>query len=273
VHGIGALHARDVVLVAHGLRQFVLLLLVEPAEGPAHVLDAFLVLDALEEALAHDGEALFGAHRFPYRLHALEVVLQGAQRRDAPCATRFAIALGQRGQQHGVGHFTCGLRERLDEGEVALVAAARVFLSFLELAEVGHHFIHEDHARPMVLQHGREHVLAGRGAAHVALLDARIRLCATELPYQLAPERMHLDAVHHLGLVGAELDAIEHHDARLRQGVNTFGLQQGLQRRNGVCWHIAPWPCGTREHACAFCRRRRPFAIGSPDRRPCRAGA
>ena len=107
--------------------------------------------------------------------------------------------------------------QRLGEGELGLEAARRQVALVVELARVGHPFVDQDQARPVLVEQLAQHV-AGAGRLLVVGLDAGEGLLAAELPGQLAPERAHHRAVRlGDGIARRDLVAHQHHAAGRRQ--------------------------------------------------------
>ena len=159
-------------------------------ERAADRLAGLRVAHRLEQPPADDLERLFGGDRLPERLHAPEGLLEGPERRDAALAAGLDVRLRQRREHDRVRHELRGLGQGLHEREVAVVGAAAQDLPFRELPDVGHQLVDQNNAGRVAFQKVAQHLLAGRRAGRVGLLDEREGVGSAELPGQLAPKRL-----------------------------------------------------------------------------------
>ena len=142
-------------------------------------------------------------------------------------AAGLELGLRQRAQEDGVGHQLARFGQRLQERQVAVVAAAAQELAGLELADVGDQLVHQHHARRVGREQRREHVLARRGAGGVGRLDGRERFLAAELPGELAPQGADAGRAVLPGLSGGVGVAVEDRDPRLRHVEQPGLVEQG----------------------------------------------
>jgi len=200
VDGVAGFESVEVSAFAGLGRELVGVVGVEGRKGAAYVAAVVFVRDLLEEAAADDLVGLFAANGFPYGLDAAKEFLEGFEDLLAVVVADFHFALGEGGEEHGGGDAAGSLGEGLKKGEDRVVGAARVALGFLELAQVGDGFVHEDGGGAKAGEELGKYVFTGRGAVAVGGCDELVAFFLAKLPGEFAPEGIDLDLAMDAGL-------------------------------------------------------------------------